>query len=563
MDVLYDYSPIVTKLYPRGTGSAPSEMTLSAPSYYLPLQQLPKPTFMDNYSYFTVPGGDYTAYDGFTGGTSPRGAGMIIGQNKSTITSFTEWTPTPTNPNTGSLPAGDAVLGAGSYTGGQNQVSAQPFVVPIGGAQLSDIRMLLWRDSNGSLTPQEITAIGQGPKFVVGVYTSIANKEGNFVPYQGPLVWYTGDLYSIGSDNFRWYTFPMQGALIPAGYYWVVLSVYPTTAVWDTDFLWWGGYNDPNRHGYAAWSLTGIKQNAWFLASTISNIAHLNLDFVVNRTAADVTDGFFLVDERTIGCYTEFYDPKSNYYIHYKLAPYLTAWDSVDAYGSIEGTYKDDTITTQDALLKSGTQYLTSVAQPVLTWSVGVIDLYDLNPTKNWSEELQLGTNVIVQDEKLGITQECMISKLQKTNLDTPHDIQITLDTILKNTPRLLAETMGTQLDKSKYQGGQTVASPFNVTTQADSANPAWLEFEIRPTTTHVQSLEFSLNAQPFQAAGSGGLTTQASSDMANSFTIEVDGVPTSIGSVCSSLDIIPYVTKNHQGQPTPGWHYVKISPGK
>ena len=38
IDVKYDYSTIITKLYPRGSGSAPSELTLNNPAYYPPEQ---------------------------------------------------------------------------------------------------------------------------------------------------------------------------------------------------------------------------------------------------------------------------------------------------------------------------------------------------------------------------------------------------------------------------------------------------------------------------------------------------------------------------------------------
>jgi hypothetical protein len=572
VDVQYDYSPIITKLYPRGAGSTPGEMTLNAPSYYLPVQKLKYQKQVGEYVYFTVPGTDYTSYDGFAAGVTPQSTGMYIGEGIGTLSSYNAWKPVPdphwaTDKDKNST-YHDWAFGAGAQSGGYNSVSAQPFIVPIGGAQIPSISLRLWREGGGGPSPgtpdynATITSIGQGSKFIVGVYSSIANKSGSLVPYQGPLIWYIGDLYSIASDNFRWYTFPMQGAHLPAGYYWIVLSVYPSTSVWQFDYLWWGGYTDAKMSSWAAFSASGIQKDAWLLWGPMGQAIYknFNADYIVNKVATDVSNQFFFVDERTIGMEAKDWVSWENYYVHYKLASYLTAWDTIDKYGVIEGTYKDSTITTQDALLKSGGQYLTKVAQPVLSWSTGVIDLYDLNPTVNWSEELTLGKTVIVQDAKLGVSQECVISKLQKPNLDTPHEIQLQLDTTLKNTPRLLAETMGDQLDKPKYQSGQTVATPYTLSTQADNDNPGWLEFEIRSGTTHVPALEFSLNAQPFQAAGTGGLTTATQSKMTTNFEVNVDGHAAGVA-LGTAQDILPYVTKNHQGQPTPGWHYIQITP--
>jgi hypothetical protein len=354
----------------------------------------------------------------------------------------------------------------------------------------------------------------------------------------------------------------MQAAYLPQGTYWLVLSVYPTSTTWPYDCIWWGGGVDTSIGSDAVFSESGIQKEAWAIESTMNApYSHLNLNYVVNKIAYDATDQFFFINEQTIAIHSSDYQPNSTYYAHFKLAPYLTAWDSIDQYGKIEGTWKDDTATTQDALLNSGTQQLIKVAQPILSWSVGVIDLYDLNPTVNWSEELRLGMNILVTDAKLDVTQLCMISKIQKNNLNTPHDIQLTLETILKDTPRLIAEQMSDTLDTHKYLGGQTVASPYVLTTQADGNNPGWFEFEIRPTTTLVPSLEFSLAAQAYQQAGSSGITTASTSSMPVVYDIIIDGNSSGIGSPCGATDILPYVTKNHQGQPTPGWHYIKVTP--
>jgi hypothetical protein len=595
VDVQSDYSSIITKLYPRGAGSAPGELTLNSPPYFQPMVRLKNPTIVDQYVYFSVePDNEYVSYNNFEMGVSPRSAGMLIGRGRKNLGAYTAWNPVAhgadaaaqagTSDPPWDLPA--TVGGYASAGGTRNEAAAQMFNIPQGGAQITDISLLLWRidpsKTKGLVNQSDlleytrlIEETGGAIKFCVGIYNSIKqDKTGVLEPYQGPLLWYVGDFFSIASDNFRWYNFPLQGAWLATGSYWVVISLYPSSVAFSNYLggLECGGYFTTTNPGFDNESdtQTGIKHNAWAPAgryektSTYENKhGYYNLDVIINEINTDVTDQFFFVDEKTIGIIASNYIPTDEYYVAYPLAPWLSNQDAIDKYGMIEGTYKDDTATSQDALLKSGTQYLTKVSQPILSWSVGVVDLYDLNPTINWSEELKLGTNVLVMDEKLGVNELCMISKLQKTNLDTPHDIQLTLDAIYKNTPRLLAETMGDLQDKPKYEGGQVVATPYTLTTQADTNNPAWFEFEIRPSTTRVHSVEFSLNSQPFQAAGTGGLTT-GSATSASGHVIEIDGTTVnSLSGECGSIDILPFLTLNHAGTPTPGWHYIKVTPPK
>jgi len=592
VDVQSDYSSIITKLYPRGAGSAPGELTLNSPPYFQPMVRLKNPTIVDQYVYFSVePDNEYVSYNNFEMGVSPRSAGMLIGRGRKQLGAYTDWIPVanglaadamqenPSDPNRYDLPAW--VGGWSNTTGTWNYAAAQMFNIPQGGAQITDISLLLWR-YDPSKNPVKglvnqtdlleytrlIEQTGGAIKFCVGIYNSVKqDKRGVLEPYQGPLLWYVGDFFSIASDNFRWYNFPLQGAWLATGTYWVVMSLYPSSVAFSdySGSLEWGGIWRKTNPGFSAAALTsaGIKHNAWEVYTGPPATGYYNLDTIINEINTDVTDQFFFVDEKTIGIIASNYIPTDEYYVAYPLAPWLSNQDAIDKYGMIEGTYKDDTATSQDALLKSGTQYLTKVSQPILSWSVGVVDLYDLNPTINWSEELKLGTNVLVMDEKLGVNELCMISKLQKTNLDTPHDIQLTLDAIYKNTPRLLAETMGDLQDKPKYEGGQVVATPYTLTTQADTNNPAWFEFEIRPSTTRVHSVEFSLNSQPFQAAGTGGLTT-GSATSASGHVIEIDGTTVnSLSGECGSMDILPFLTLNHAGTPTPGWHYIKVTPPK
>jgi hypothetical protein len=250
--------------------------------------------------------------------------------------------------------------------------------------------------------------------------------------------------------------------------------------------------------------------------------------FAKYTAAVNVTDQFVqswaATPGRMVKTHTSNYQPSQPYYFHYRLASYLINWDAYQKYGKIEGTYKNDALTTQEALLKAGSEYLKTISQPVVTFSVSVADLYNLDPQVNWAEELHLGTEVTVVDAIMGIEQKCIVTKLTKPNLNQPHDIQIQLDNIHPNVPRLLAQLSASQLAAPKYLQGQTVSTPYTAITQADHNTPAYLKFKVRDVTTLAHEIRLVVTGAAYQQAGTSGVTN--SSDQPTAFYVSVDGNP-------------------------------------
>jgi hypothetical protein len=234
----------------------------------------------------------------------------------------------------------------------------------------------------------------------------------------------------------------------------------------------------------------------------------------------------------------------NQFVFHYQLEPYLTDWDAYAQYGKFEGTYKDDSLTTQAALLAAGSQYLQSVSQPTVTISLSATDLYDLNPELNPNEELTIAGTVTVIDDVLGIEQECVIAKIDKNDMTQPH----TLDTLTLNNVHLSASKLMAQLGKTaqrspKYLQGQTVETPYTTAVAASSTSPGTSTFTIRDITTLTHAVRLTI-------------------DTPTSFTLTVDGTP--LGQTFagySNVDITQYLKQSHNGQPTSGEHYVTVLP--
>jgi hypothetical protein len=191
--------------------------------------------------------------------------------------------------------------------------------------------------------------------------------------------------------------------------------------------------------------------------------------------------------------------------------------------GKVEGTYKSDTLSSHDALFNAGANYLSTVSNPTYTISLSALDLYDLDPQKNWAEELRLGTTVMVLDAELNIQEQCLVTKITKDNLEQPHDIQIELNSLYATAARSMANINQSSITYPKYLSGQTVSAPYIMSGACTDTTPASLYFEIKEGSTLVPSVTISINPTPYQVATSTGVTSDTSTSTA--FKMKIDGV--------------------------------------
>ena len=544
INIKYDYSKLVTKLYPRGTGSTPSELTLDNPLWFPSgdLSELVLDHTDADYAHFKL-AGEYSAYSdrGFGYGDNwAINPGYYIGRDIELIY------------NQGHSPGtfSENVI-AMVGPGGPGDAVAMCFEVGYS-FRLYDVAFLLQR----VVTPPGVTWTTQ-PRFVVGLYSATKSatisgyqKAGYVVPYQGPLCWCYGNLLSV-SQTPAWYHFPLQTNQYPEGWYTIVVAPYPASNTqWGlNDYLAFGGSpsHDSSVPCYAEQCHNGLAPKNWnnsIKGGTVGTPYESQMAFQLTKVVTDVTSQFRMSGSdpgRLVKTAIKNYVPGATYVFHYQHTPYLINWDAWHAYGKIEGTYKDDSVTTQNALCLSATQYLASASQPIMTTSLSAADLYAIDPDKNWAEELNAGELVKVIDSVLGIEEVCVITKIDKQDLTQPHIIDtLTLNNVHLNAQKLMAQITRSSQRSAKYRQGQTVEAPYTIA----GASGDTLSFYIRDATTLTHSVRVTVDAP--------GL-----------FTLTVDGNPVNDGATYSGIneiDVLPYLTQAHNGQPTSGVHTVVIT---
>ena len=300
IDVLKDKTNLITKLYPRGTGSPPSELTLDSPTYWPAAQSLVLDhTDSAGSAYFTLPD-QYSTYAGFTKSGDPLPSGYYVGMDTSDPYDLA-YEPYPTG-------------GPGTSISGPNTAAAIIFY-ETGPWRIYSVSLCLQR----VITPPGTQWTTQ-PRFIVGIYsvypsasqsgaTSGFQAPGYFVPYQGPLTWCYGNLLSISTTEPTWYEFPMQTSPYPWSKGWaaIVVMPYPTSnKQWggngmdSNDSLWLGGA--PSLGGatpsssvqcYLEWTYAGVTPKAWsMVAAPYKNQAAFRIK-VINQ---DVTSNFLQAD---------------------------------------------------------------------------------------------------------------------------------------------------------------------------------------------------------------------------------------------------------------------------
>jgi len=196
IDIQVDYSSVITKLYPRGSGSDPSELNLNWPWYFPSGQKLVLYTTDSKYAYFRVPG-EYSAYRQYWGDGANLPVQFFVGRGLKTY---------PQNPISGGYPGVISTSGT---------AIAQVFF-PTFDFRLYSVGFYLQRMISGSPPEWE-----SPPTFTVGLYSCAGSSPGvvnqmpgYFVPYQGPLTWCYGNLLSI-STTPQWYDFNLQANKYP------------------------------------------------------------------------------------------------------------------------------------------------------------------------------------------------------------------------------------------------------------------------------------------------------------------------------------------------------------
>ena len=543
IDILKDRQQLITKLYPRGSGSTPSELALDTPAFW-PAGQLLEYNRSDGaFAYFRLPkvnGVECSTYMGDPGYGDgwPINVEFCVGKGLTTLFNVT------VNPSAGvpSIAApGDAVA--------ELVYLRSPTWTP---ARVYSVSLNLQR----RIKPPGVNWTTQ-PRFVVGLY-SVTPKPLPLpvtynAPLQGPLTWCYGNLLSI-STTPTWYTFPLQPNKYPIGWYAIVIAPYPTSNTqWSVnDYLAFSGGNvpssgSPEYHScYMEQCSNGISPKNW--APDIADPFEGQIACQVKVITTDVTTQFKQSDSRYPGrevkCPIADYDPTAIYPLCYEHTGYLINWDAYEQYGLYEGTYKDDTLSTQTALLQAGAQYLQSMSQPSMTISLGASDLYDLDPVANWTEELYVGAPVMVIDDVLNFEQQCVITKIDKTDLTQPHVIDtLTLNNVHLSAQKLLAQLAKTHQKVRNYQQGQTVETPYTTAGSLSSGSPAEMTFYIRDATTLTHSVRLTI-------------------DTPGSFQVYVDGNSVNGGRVfagMNEIDVTDSLTQAHNGQPTPGIHTVTV----
>jgi hypothetical protein len=522
VSVLKDKTSLITKLYPVGSGSTPSELALDMPPYWPPAQTL-KYAFENAYgAYFTLPN-PYSVYAGFTGSGDTLPPLFQVGRDTSTYFNINALT------DHGSIGGMNSNASAGFITSA-NQAFAVIFHISY-----------VWRPYSVAFQLQRLMSSipvqwTTPPRFIVALYDTIPSTTvtingvhlqvaGYQTPSCGPLVWCYGNLLSINSNEAQWYTFPVQTAEYPAGWYAWVIMPYPTSNTqWSQDdqlAIGAGQGTGAVTDSYDSVTFTGVAPGNWYIPFTgdgVSDPYHYQIACKMVNVDVGVTGQFKQAIPAQPGRYVfsaSEYEPTDGweahqYVMHYRHAPYIINWDAYEKYGKFEGVYKDSSITTQAALLSVGSQYLKAVSEPAMTISLSAVDLYNIDPVKNWGEELVKGAEVHVIDDLMGLDEVCVITKIDKLDLTKPHAVDtLTLNNVHINAQKLLAQIATREKRMRNYLQGTTVEYPCTAVQLAASGMTAVTEFDIKDTSELIHSVR--LNITPPSGA---------------TFVINIDGNP-------------------------------------
>lgn len=142
----------------------------------------------------------------------------------------------------------------------------------------------------------------------------------------------------------------------------------------------------------------------------------------------DETDNFVQgSDDRTLRCDIGDYQSAETYYINYRHAAYLVAWDAIPTYGWIARTianrYNNQTV----SLIEAGRVTLTELKTPPVSYAIQIVDISNTNPF----EYLVLGSIVRVIDDELGVVEARIVSLTR--DLTDPAKISLEVSTFRRD----------------------------------------------------------------------------------------------------------------------------------
>jgi hypothetical protein len=170
------------------------------------------------------------------------------------------------------------------------------------------------------------------------------------------------------------------------------------------------------------------------------------------------------------------------------------AWDAEAEYKApFYGTFKDDSVISQNSLWLEGAQYLYANSQPTMTTSLGAVDLYEIDPTVNWNDEITIGGTIRVVDPDLNFDEEFIVTKISKMDMTKPHQFDtLELNNIHMTVQQYTAMLAGSASKTRKYQSGQTVEAIHAGNGEFSSGSMYEDYFEIRNETDLVHSIKLS-----------------------------------------------------------------------
>lgn len=144
-------------------------------------------------------------------------------------------------------------------------------------------------------------------------------------------------------------------------------------------------------------------------------------------------------DERTLRCDIGDFIGMATYYINYRHASYLVAWDAIGE-GRITKTYRDSSIIDPAILLAAGRIELDRIKIPYIFYAVTALDLSEINNNFNF-DRLQIGSIVTVIDEDLGIDVSARVVRRSYPNLiGQPHNMELEISTEIRDITDTIAE---------------------------------------------------------------------------------------------------------------------------
>lgn len=373
--------------------------------------------------------------------------------------------------------------------------------------RIASVDLRLWVGSQYSDTGstffevlQQLDSMGEGsPTVRIELYD--ANLDGTPKFSQGAITAKEMTSASLTTSP-AWYNFVFDtNALITNGNkYAIVVKALPNlwTNLWDK--IEWAR---SSAHGYAGGNAATSSNggSSWTAQTGYDNCFNINV-------VADASSSLWVqgADERTIKITPDNLDLIALYNnqtsLRYRHAPYLLAWDLIATYGRKESAYHNDTISDAEALWLVGCVWMMENAVPMTEYTIDVVDLYEIDPSKYSFEMIELGSTMMVIDEILGINVATSIISIDKT-LDTPGTIKVELSTSYPDYTDAYFNIKRQQQVQQRYQRATTSKQVVQLVGNADASNPNYFTFEVTDQPSSVGNVTLSWYTSNFQSSTS------------------------------------------------------------